>query len=176
MSQAETVWAGAEGEAAAVFFGEVMDYADLAGAVDVRTYIKVLELLMSGVVVRPTFGTHPRLQILGQLEARMVEADVVIMGGLNEGVWPPDPGHDPWMSRFMRESFGLPASEQSIGLAAHDFVQGFCGARVVMTRAVRRDGTPSIPARWLQRLETVLKGAGVSLMDEPLVDLSLIHI
>ena len=170
VSSVENVWAGAEGEAAAAFFGEVMDYAALAGAVDVRIYIRVLELLMSGIVVRPSFGTHPRLQILGQLEARMVDADVVIMGGLNEGVWPPDPGHDPWMSRFMRESFGLPASEQSIGLAAHDFVQAFCGVKVVMTRAARRDGTPTIPARWLQRLETVLKGASVSLADDPLVD------
>ena len=32
---------------------------------------------------------HPRLAILGQLEARLIEADLVVLGDLNEGSWPP---------------------------------------------------------------------------------------
>ena len=118
---------------------------------------------MQGVTVRPAYGTHPRLKILGQLEARLVDADLVVLGGLNEGTWPSDPAHDPWMSRPMRGDFGLPGAERSIGLAAHDFVQGFCAPEVVITRAARSGGTPTVPSRWLQRFSTVLQAANIEL-------------
>ena len=80
----------------------------------------------------------------------------MILGGLNEGVWPPAAAGDPWMSRPMRADFGLPPPELRIGLSAHDFVQ-CCGAQeVYLTRARRIEGTPTIPARWLQRLDALL--------------------
>ena len=43
-------------------------------------------------VVRPRFGRHPRLAIWGLLEARLQQADLVVLGGLNEGIWPPQAG------------------------------------------------------------------------------------
>ena len=109
--------------------------------------------MMAGVAIRPPYGQHPRIFIWGLLEARLQHTDLMILGGLNEGSWPPDPGHDPWMSRPMMAAFGLPAPERKIGLAAHDFVQGFSAAHVVLTRSLRAEGTPTVPARWLQRLE-----------------------
>jgi ATP-dependent helicase/nuclease subunit B len=65
------------------------------------------------------------------------------------------------MSRPMMADFGLPSPERGIGLAAHDFVQGFCARNVVLTRARRVDGAPTVPARWLQRLDAVLESAGI---------------
>ena len=107
-------------------------------------------------MVRPPFGRHPRLQIWGPLEARLQHADCMILGGLNESVWPPAAQGDPWMSRPMRADFGLPPPELRIGLSAHDFVQ-CCGAEeVYLTRARRIEGTPTIPSRWLQRLDALL--------------------
>jgi ATP-dependent helicase/nuclease subunit B len=79
---------------------------------------------------------------------------------LNEGTWPADPGNDPWMSRPMREAFGLPALERRIGLAAHDFAEGFLAPEVILTRATRVEGTPTVPSRWLLRLETVMRAGG----------------
>ena len=158
------IWAGDEGEMLAAFLSELHSEAaalDLSlPSMDAQEYLLTLEALMNGQTARTPTGLHPRLTILGQLEARLLQADLVIMGGLNEGTWPADPGHDTWMSRPMMRKFGLPPPERSIGLAAHDFVQGFCAPRVVMTRSLRRDGAPTVPARWLQRLETVLKAAG----------------
>ena len=93
----------------------------------------------------------------------------IILGGLNEGSWPPDPGHDPWLSRPMLAKIGLPPPEQAVGFAAHDFVQGLLHARrcsaadmpsVVLTRARRAAGAPTVPSRWLQRLDAVLEAAG----------------
>ena len=128
-----------------------------------NSYTAILLELMSHVCVRPTFGTHPRLMILGQLEARLIDVDTVILGGLNENMWPPDPGYDPWMSRPMRKDFGLPSPEKLIGLSAHDFVQAFCTKTAILTRARKIGGTPTVPSRWLQRLETVLEAAGCSI-------------
>jgi ATP-dependent helicase/nuclease subunit B len=110
------------------------------------------------VNVRPRFGAHPRLAILGLLEARLLQADLVILGGLNEGTWPPEPADDPWLSRPMRTQFGLPPAERRIGLTAHDFVQAASGRDVVLTRARKVDGTPTVPARWLLRLDALLAG------------------
>ena len=87
--------------------------------------------------VRTAFGQHPRLAILGPLEARLQRHDLTILGGLNEGAWPQSPGADPWFSRPMRSSLGLEQPERGIGLAAHDFAMQAAGPRVLLTRARR---------------------------------------
>lgn len=158
---AARLWQGEAGEAATLFLSELAQQADSFDDLDGAAYLRIINQLLGDVPVRPKYGTHPRLSILGQLEARLIDADFLILGGLNEGSWPPDPGHDPWMSRPMRARFGLPDQERAVGLAAHDFVQGFCNRRVLLTRAKTVDGAATVPARWLQRLDTVLQSAGL---------------
>ncbi|MFN4281685.1 MAG: double-strand break repair protein AddB [Alphaproteobacteria bacterium] len=155
---AARLWRGDDGEALAGFFAEFAEAARDLPPMAGRAYPALFETLLAGRVVRPRYGAHPRLSIWGPLEARLQHADLVILGGLNEGVWPADPGADPWMSRPMREAFGLPAPERRIGLAAHDVAQAFAAPEVVLTRAQRVDGTPTVPARWLQRLDNLLLG------------------
>jgi ATP-dependent helicase/nuclease subunit B len=155
------LWSGADGQAASGFFAELLQQASMMSDVSVGEYIGALELFMKGVSVRSPYGVHPRVRILGQLEARMIDADVVVLGGLNEGVWPSDAGADPWMSRPMRKNFGLPGLERSIGLAGHDFVQGLCAGNVVITRSKRLGQAPSVPSRWLQRMDAVVQAAGL---------------
>ncbi len=154
------LWAGDAGEILAQFVAELGDAAELIGAMPAGSYGALLEALMAGATVRPRFGRHPRLQILGLLEARLQHADLIILGGLNEGVWPPDPQPDPWLSRPMREAFGLPLPERRIGLTAHDFVQAFAAPEILLTRAEKTDGQPTVPSRWLTRLDAVLRSAG----------------
>ncbi len=157
----DNLWSREDGEAAALFFTQLREQTSLFPPLSLNTYSDILTRLLKTVTVRPGYGAHPRLQILGQLEARMIDADLIVMAGLNEKSWPPEPGHDPWMSRPMRKQFGLPGSERAIGLAAHDFVQGFCNPEVILTRSLRQDGAPATPARWLQRLAAVLEAANL---------------
>ena len=91
----------------------------------------------------------------------MQHADRIILGGLNEGVWPATANVDPWLSRPMRQKFGLPAPERRIGLAAHDFVQAASGPDVILTRSRKQDGAPAAPSRWWLRIENLLTGLGV---------------
>jgi ATP-dependent helicase/nuclease subunit B len=156
------LWAGDAGEVLARFFAELGEAAELLETVPAGSYGALLESLMLGATVRPRYGRHPRLTILGLLEARLQHADLVVLGGLNEGVWPPDPQPDPWLSRPMRERFGLPLPERRIGLTAHDFVQAFAAPEIILTRASKTDGQPTVPSRWLTRLDAVLRSAGSS--------------
>ncbi|MFP6745017.1 MAG: double-strand break repair protein AddB, partial [Alphaproteobacteria bacterium] len=154
------LWAGDGGEAVAAFFAELIETAGSLPPLAGRDYGAVLDTLLEGRVVRPRQGRHPRLHIWGPLEARLQHADLTILGGLNEASWPPDVGADPWLSRPMRSDFGLPAPERRIGLSAHDFVQFAAAPEVVLTRADKVDGGPTVPSRWLSRLRTLLRGWG----------------
>jgi len=158
---AHRLWAGDAGEAAAGFVAEAIEAASALGDIPPGSYAGLIDALLGGRVVRPSYGAHPRLFIWGLLEARLQHADVMILGGLNEGTWPPDSEADPWMSRPMRKAFGLPAPERRIGLTAHDFAQAFAAPEVVLTRAQRIDGTPTVPARWLVKLEKILDKFGL---------------
>jgi len=152
---AARLWAGDAGEAAAGRIAEILDAGNTLGAVAGADYPALFEAVISEAVVRPRYGGHPRLAILGPLEARLQSADLVILGGLNEGTWPPEAGANPWMSRPMLASFGLPLPERRVGLAAHDFAQAVAAPEVMLTRSERVDGTPTVPSRWLMRLSTL---------------------
>ncbi|MBK1670704.1 double-strand break repair protein AddB [Rhodovibrio sodomensis] len=157
---AARLWAGEAGESAADFAAELARHADAAPTVDGRRYPALLDGLMAGQVVRPRYGGHPRLAIWGPLEARLQRAELTVLGGLNEGTWPAESEPGPWMSRPMRSDFGLPAVERRIGLMAHDFAQAFAAPEVVLTRATRIEGTPTVPSRWLLRLEALQAAYG----------------
>ena len=162
------LWAEEAGSSLADFVADLYDAAAGFPAIAGADYPVLLEALLAGSVVRPRFGKHPRLQILGSLEARLQQADLVILGGLNEGVWPPAAPADPWLSRPMRREFGLEPPEVQIGLAAHDFTMAAAAREVVLTRSIRAEGAPTVPSRWLLRLDTVLKASGGAL-DSPRV-------
>ena len=155
------LWRDAAGEAAARFCHELIDAASDFPALPGRHYPALFEALASGTVVRPVYGRHPRLAIWGLMEARLQQADLLVLGGLNEGTWPGPAAYDPWMSRQMRREFGIALPERAIGIAAHDFAQGLGAPSVALTRAARREGVPTVPSRWLLRLDAVLRAVGL---------------
>ncbi|HEY3911862.1 MAG TPA: double-strand break repair protein AddB [Stellaceae bacterium] len=154
------LWREAAGETAARFCHELIDAAGDFPPLPGHYYPALFEALAAGAVVRPAFGRHPRLAIWGLVEARLQQADLVVLGGLNEGTWPGPAAQDPWMSRQMRRAFEIAAPERAIGIAAHDFAQAIAAPEVALTRAARSEGAPTVPSRWLLRLDTVLRAVG----------------
>ncbi len=138
------LWQGEAGETAVAWLDDWRQSAGNFPPLKGNEYMRLFAPLMRGVPVRPAFGQHPRLSILGLLEARLQHADLVILGGLNEGTWPPEAEVDPWMSRPMKKEFGLPLPERRIGLSAHDFVQLASASEVMLTRAPY-EGSPTVP-------------------------------
>ncbi len=151
----ELLWIDEAGEAVAEFVAEIIEWGN---AIQIKPgrLTALLETLMSGRVVRTRQAGHPRLAIWGTLEGRLQTRDLLILGGLNEGTWPPQTLTNPWMSRPMMFQFGLPLPERRIGLSAHDFAQGLNARTVALTRAERVDGTPTVPCRWLRRIDNFL--------------------
>jgi ATP-dependent helicase/nuclease subunit B len=161
LSGAKRLWAGDAGESLAAFVTELVDAGQILGPVSAARYPALLEALFTGRIVRPRYGSHPRLAILGPLEARLQRYDVMILGGLNEDSWPPALAADPWMSRPMRADFGLPQPERRTGLSAHDFTQALGAGEIYLTRSRRVDGSPTVPARWLTRLAFAAQPLGL---------------
>jgi ATP-dependent helicase/nuclease subunit B len=155
------LWREAAGDTAARFCHELIDAAGDFPPLSGHHYLALFEALAVGAVIRPAYGRHPRLAIWGLVEARLQQADLVVLGGLNEGTWPGPPAHDPWMSRQMRREFEIAVPERAIGIAAHDFTQAIAAPEVALTRAARSEGVPTVPSRWLLRLDTVLRAVGL---------------
>ena len=155
----DDLWAGPAGRAAA----ELFEAAEPAAALGPKrappsTLSALLDQLMASVAVRPPYGQHPRIFIWGLLEARLQQADLMILAGLNEGNWPQLPTPDPWLAPRLRHELGLPSLERRIGLAAHDFASALGGPQVLVTRARRDARAPAIASRFWLRLEAMTGG------------------
>ena len=158
------IWQGRDGEMAAALLRESIAFGADLGLMPAYAAPRVLLKLMDGREVPPTATAgDARVAIWGLLEARLQRRELMVLAGLNEGVWPAPSGDDPFLSRAMRAKLGLPSLDQRIGLAAHDFAQLANAPNVVLTRALRRDGSPTIASRWLWRLQTLVKGAHAEL-------------
>ena len=163
------LWAGQAGEALARLLSGVIEESGALPPITPRGFADLLEGLMARERLRTGGASHPRLHILGVLEARLVRADRLILAGLEEGVWPQAAPVDPFLSRPMRERLGLLPPERRIGLSAHDFAQAACAPRG------NPPASPSGPARrarlvqsrWLWRLETLAAGAELTLPAVP---------
>jgi ATP-dependent helicase/nuclease subunit B len=158
----DALWAGADGEAANAFVAALGDAAADLPDIEARSYAPLFHSLADEIPVRPAYGSHPRLAILGPLEARMQSFDLTVLGSLNEGSWPMAAAVDPWFSRPMRRTLGLEQLEARLGLSAHDFATLAAGKTVLLTRAAKADGSPAVASRWLQRLDQLAKGLKIS--------------
>ncbi len=160
-TEALPLWSGDAGEALTVSLSRLIE--DGSGfEMTARDYPAVYRTLLAGQTVRPSRPAHPRLSIWGQLEARLQQPDLMVLGGLNEGTWPKPQEADPWLSRPMREELGLSPPERRIGLAAHDFAQALGAKSVVLSRALKVEGVPTVPSRWLQRLQALTEATGLT--------------
>jgi ATP-dependent helicase/nuclease subunit B len=169
-SGAEILWRGEAGESAALWLNDWQQAASGFAPLTGDDYLQLFQELARAVPVRPEAGQHPRLGIYGLLEARLLQADFVILAGLNEGSWPPLPPVDPWLSRPMKHQFNLALPERRIGLAAHDFVQLASAPHVMLTRARRVGTAPSVPSRFVLQLQAVAKAMGYALALQPATD------
>ena len=160
-SGAATLWCGEAGEAAAKLIVELIRDGDGIALADARHYAELFFDLAEARAVRPPYNRQKRLAILGPLEARLLDFDLVVLGGLNEGHWPREAATDPWLSRPMRAQLGLEPPERRTGLAAHDFATLAAARTVLLTRALKDSGAPTVASRWVLRVQQLAKGLGL---------------
>ncbi|MBT8153618.1 double-strand break repair protein AddB [Epibacterium ulvae] len=152
------LWEQKAGREALAVIEKLEAEAHVAGALSAHDFADLLGALLSQGEVRDRDAPYGSSMIWGTLEARVQGADLVILGGLNEGSWPESASPDPWLNRQMRSQAGLLLPERRIGLAAHDFQQAIAGREVWLTRAHRTDEADTVPSRWLNRITNLLSG------------------
>ncbi|MCA1653995.1 MAG: double-strand break repair protein AddB [Sphingomicrobium sp.] len=155
----DAAWRGPAGRMAGDLLAEI-EAAPVAATFELTASdaVPLFRQLFDERPVRPPYGGHQRIQILGLLEARLQQADLMVLGGLNEGTWPAEPRPDPWLAPRIRANLGLPGLDLVSGLAAHDFASALGAPRVLITRA-RRDGrSPTVASRLWLRLQAMTGG------------------
>ena len=153
----ERLWQNDEGVQAFQLLTDLLSRSNIIGKIESWSYPEIIKMFMQQVSVRPRYGMHPRLDILGPIEARFHHPDICIIGGLNEKIFPPLPETGPWLNRSMRAKLGLPSPELKIDTLAMDFAHAFCSEKVYLTRSLKTDGAQSIPSRFIERLKAVAK-------------------
>ncbi|WP_380055872.1 double-strand break repair protein AddB [Falsihalocynthiibacter sp. SS001] len=152
------LWQKKAGEEALKAVQSLHAEAAYGGVFAPQDYMDLFNAVLAKEVVRDPIQPHPNIMMWGTLEARVQGADLVILSGLNEGVWPEAPKPDPWLNRKMRHDAGLLLPERRIGLSAHDFQQAVCAPEVWITRAIRNAESETVPSRWVNRLVNLLEG------------------
>ncbi|HEX7855532.1 MAG TPA: double-strand break repair protein AddB [Sphingobium sp.] len=157
MLSGDQAWAGFQGRAASELIAS-MEMAAPDGPLrcDGAEFSALLGQLLAGQSVRPPQGGHPRIAILGLIEARLQQSDLMILAGLNEGVWPALPSPDPWLAPRVRSALGLPGLERRIGLSGHDLANGLGAPQVVISRALRDASAPTVASRFWLRLRALV--------------------
>ena len=153
----DRAWAGLAGRALAELILQIRSVRSEL-AMTIADAVPILRQLLDGVRLRPPYGGHPRVFIWGLLEARLQQADLMILGGLNEGVWPALPAPDPWLAPKIRANLGLPGLEFRVGLSAHDFASALGAPQVLITRARRDSRSPMVASRLWLRLQAMTGG------------------
>ena len=152
------LWQAGAGAKALALMDELAAEADAGGPITAQDYRHMFDNLINRIDLREAVTTHPNILIWGTIEARVQGCDLVILGGLNDSIWPKLPPPDPWLNRKMRKDAGLLLPDRQIGLAAHDYQQAIGAPRVVLTRALRSSESETVPSRWLNRLINLIKG------------------
>ncbi|WP_368185603.1 double-strand break repair protein AddB [Aestuariibius sp. HNIBRBA575] len=152
------LWAEAAGRKAKSVYETLKLHSDAVSEMSLLDYTALFHGVLGQAEVRNRDSGHPQVLIWGTLEARVQSADLIILGSLNEGIWPSAPPHDPWLNRQMRADAGMLLPDRQIGLSAHDFQQAVAGKQVWLTRAVRTADADTVASRWINRLTNLLDG------------------
>jgi ATP-dependent helicase/nuclease subunit B len=155
----DEAWNRPAGRAAAELLGALEERASEGPSISrAQGFPAFLKAMLETAAVRPPQGGHPRVFIWGLIEARLQQTDLMVLGGLNEGVWPSLPAPDPWLAPAIRATLGLPGLERRIGAEAQQFAAALGSPEVLLTRSRRDARAPAVPSRFWLRLEAMSGG------------------
>ena len=123
---------------------------------DARAFIADV---LNSVSQRKTMQSDARIVVLGTIESRMQTADVVILTGLNEGMFPSMGYENAWLPRRISAEIGLPSPNRKVSLQALDFMNLSCATRVFWTRSTVSGGVASTESRFLSSV--IARGAKI---------------
>ncbi len=154
---AEELWKGERGKATAAVIATLRTHVSRLGSLHGALYMATFEELLAQEYYRGPYGTHPRVAVLSAQEARLLTADVVIIAGMADGVFPARTQANPWMGRHMMETVGLHVPETTASRTAHDLLMLSHARQLVLSTAAKIDGIAVAPSGYLTRLKLYLQ-------------------
>lgn len=116
---------------------------------DIRAFVADAISLVS---VREPAPKDYKIAVLGTIESRMQKADVVILTGLNEGMFPSEGYKNFWVPSSVAEQNGFPSPNKKVSLMALDFINMSCADKVYWLRTLQSGGTENIESRFISRV------------------------
>ena len=107
---------------------------------------------LSGITIRRDAPNDAHVCVLGTIESRMQTADVVILTGLNDGMFPARGYENAWLPQHISQKIGLPSPNRKISLMSLDFMNLSCGPNVYWIRSKTSGGTQTTESRFLSRI------------------------
>ncbi len=111
---------------------------------------------IGSVSVRPIKTEDCRVCVIGTIESRMQTADVVILTGLNEGMFPSIGYENSWLPKNISQKIGLPSPNRKVALQALDFMILSCGSMVYWLRSKQSGGALNTESRFLSRVRVAI--------------------
>ena len=108
--------------------------------------------VLSTIAVRDTPNEKAKIVVLGTIESRMQTADVVILTGLNDGMFPARGYENAWLPISVAEKIGLPSPDRKVSLMALDFMNLSCGGQVYWLRSLSSGGVKTAESRFISRV------------------------
>ena len=134
----------------------IRDLSDALVRADVRLNIADARAfvadVLSSVSVRGALDDAAKIVVLGTIESRMQTADVVILTGLNDGMFPARGYENAWLPRMVAEKIGLPSPDRKVSLQALDFMNLSCGKDVYWLRSAISGGVQTTESRFISRV------------------------
>lgn len=113
---------------------------------------------LSGVSVRGKMKPDAKIAVLGTIESRMQSADIIILTGLNEGMFPARGYKNAWLPKHITEKIGLPSEDRKVSLMALDFMNLSCGQQVYWLRSKTAGSSQTSPSRFISRASVASNG------------------
>lgn len=107
---------------------------------------------IGSVSIRPIKTNESDVCVLGTIESRMQTADVIILTGLNDGMFPSIGYENAWLPRDIANKIGMPSPNRKVSLMALDFMNLSCGENVYWLRSKNSGGTLTTESRFLSRV------------------------
>ncbi len=137
-------------------WGQIKNLSDLLKYQNIRVNLTDARAFiadsLSSMRIRGVMNDAAPVVVLGTIESRMQTADVVILTGLNEGMFPAKGYENPWLPRNISEKIGLPSPNHKVSLMALDFMNLSCAPEVYWLRSSVSGGVQTQESRFLSRI------------------------
>ena len=149
------------GESTHLYLSELFKISDTIGRVTFSEYLYIFEDFLSKQKISTEETSYSGVEILNSIDARLVKADLIILAGLNNGIWPSKTQVNQWINKSIRNFLGMHPEEYLASKSAHDFYKLCHMSNVIITYSSYINQEPAYPSKWIIRLETLAEYLGL---------------